>query len=153
MAQKYLQPDKLVILGVGNTKDILAGYDKVPVKFTDFGLGEPQQIPLKLEEQTMDAAQLTLQLSKTEEAFLEEYAERHKVTVAESIDLFVKQLRFAAQYPYRPDNDFEDAVVAGLAEASQCDLIITRNVSDFANSPIAAMTLEEFVKRYVSQNN
>lgn len=49
--------------------------------------------------------------------------------------------------------DFEDAVVASLAEASQCDLIITRNVSDFANSPIAAMTPEEFVKRYVSQNN
>jgi zinc protease len=47
VAQKYLQPDKLVILGVGNTKDILAGYDKVPVKFTDFGLGEVHQIPLR----------------------------------------------------------------------------------------------------------
>ncbi|MGH7601058.1 MAG: PIN domain-containing protein [bacterium] len=50
-------------------------------------------------------------------------------------------------------SDFEDAVVASLAEASQCDLIITRNVSDFANSPIAAMTPEEFVNRYVSQDN
>jgi len=27
--------------------DILAGYDKVPVKFTDFGLGQAQQIPLR----------------------------------------------------------------------------------------------------------
>jgi predicted Zn-dependent peptidase len=47
VAQKYLQPDKLVILGVGNTKDILAGYDKVPVKFADFGLGEAKTIPLR----------------------------------------------------------------------------------------------------------
>ncbi|MGH7601059.1 MAG: DUF6364 family protein [bacterium] len=51
----------------------------------------------------MDAAQLTLQLPKTEVAFLEEYAERHKVTIAQLIDLFVKQLRFAEQYPYHPD--------------------------------------------------
>jgi len=47
VAQKYLQPDRLVILGVGNTKDILAGYDKVPVKFTDFKLGEAKPIPLR----------------------------------------------------------------------------------------------------------
>jgi predicted nucleic acid-binding protein len=36
--------------------------------------------------------------------------------------------------------DFEDAVVAGLAEAGRCDHLITRNVADFAGSPIPALT-------------
>lgn len=46
-------------------------------------------------------------------------------------------------------DDFEDAVVASLAESSGCNYIITRNVSDFKNSPVQAMTPEDFVKRYV----
>lgn len=46
--------------------------------------------------------------------------------------------------------DFEDAVVSALAEASSCDFIVTRNVPDFENSPISAITPEEFVRRYVS---
>ncbi|HTG45074.1 MAG TPA: PIN domain-containing protein [Verrucomicrobiae bacterium] len=36
--------------------------------------------------------------------------------------------------------DFEDAVVASLAEASQCDYIVTRNLPDFSGSPVAAIT-------------
>jgi hypothetical protein len=51
----------------------------------------------------MDAIQLTIQLPESEVAFLEEYAERHKVTVTQLIDLFVKQLRIAEQYSYHPD--------------------------------------------------
>ncbi len=35
--------------------------------------------------------------------------------------------------------DFEDAVVAAMAENMQCDYIITRNVSDFCNSPVRAL--------------
>ena len=46
--------------------------------------------------------------------------------------------------------DFEDAVVASLAEASRCDFIVTRNLSDFENSPIPAFSPEDFVLRYVS---
>jgi predicted nucleic acid-binding protein len=49
--------------------------------------------------------------------------------------------------------DFEDAVVASLAEASHCDFIVTRNVPDFVGSPIAAITPEEFVKKYVLRSN
>ncbi len=45
--------------------------------------------------------------------------------------------------------DFEDALVAVLAESSRCDYIVTRNVSDFENSPIQVLTPEDFVKRYV----
>ena len=47
-----------------------------------------------------------------------------------------------------PCNDFEDAVVACLAEVSGCQWIITRNIADFEDSPIAAMTPEAFMAKY-----
>ena len=42
-------------------------------------------------------------------------------------------------------SDFEDAAVASAAVAAECDRLITRNVSDFANSPIPVMTPEELL--------
>ena len=51
-------------------------------------------------------------------------------------------LRRARQLPLA---DFEDAVVASLAEAGQCDYIVTRNVPDFAGSPIPALTPSDFL--------
>ncbi len=50
-----------------------------------------------------------------------------------------------------PINDFEDAVVAALAETAGCDYIITRNMPDFEQSPVSAITPEQFVKQYVSK--
>jgi predicted nucleic acid-binding protein len=41
--------------------------------------------------------------------------------------------------------DFEDAVVASLAEAGHCQYIVSRNTSDFKNARIPAMTPEEFL--------
>ena len=41
--------------------------------------------------------------------------------------------------------DFEDAVVAGVAEAERCQYIMTRNVKDFRDSPVQALTPEEFL--------
>lgn len=41
--------------------------------------------------------------------------------------------------------DFEDAVVAAAAEASGCDVIVTRNVKDFGKSPISVITPEEYL--------
>jgi predicted nucleic acid-binding protein len=41
--------------------------------------------------------------------------------------------------------DFEDAVVASAADAAGCTLIVTRNVADFASSPVPAVTPEEFL--------
>ncbi len=41
--------------------------------------------------------------------------------------------------------DFEDAVVASVAEATRCDYVVTRNVPDFAGSPIPAMTPADFL--------
>jgi predicted nucleic acid-binding protein len=46
-----------------------------------------------------------------------------------------------------PMADFEDAVVASSAEAGQCDYVVTRNVSDFAGSPVPALTPTDFLIR------
>lgn len=37
-------------------------------------------------------------------------------------------------------NDFEDAVIASAAEETGCDFVVTRNIKDFANSPVPAIT-------------
>jgi predicted nucleic acid-binding protein len=41
--------------------------------------------------------------------------------------------------------DFEDSALAAAAEAARCDLILTRNVTDFLKSPVQAMTPLEFL--------
>ena len=46
-----------------------------------------------------------------------------------------------------PLADFEDAVVASLAQAGQCDHVVTRNVSDFVGSPVPALTPTDFLIR------
>jgi predicted nucleic acid-binding protein len=56
--------------------------------------------------------------------------------VDKAIVLRARQLSFA---------DFEDAVVAGVAEAARCDYVITRNVADFAGSPVPAITPADFL--------
>ena len=44
-----------------------------------------------------------------------------------------------------PLKDFEDAVVASLAEKHACDYVITRNVPDFAGSPVPTVSPAEFL--------
>jgi len=44
-----------------------------------------------------------------------------------------------------PLADFEDAVVCAVAEACGCDGIVTRNLGDFAGSPVRALSPEEFL--------
>lgn len=41
--------------------------------------------------------------------------------------------------------DFEDAVVAAVAERNNCTCIVTRNVKDFEGSPIKALTPQEYL--------
>ncbi|MDW7712479.1 MAG: PIN domain-containing protein [Deferrisomatales bacterium] len=43
--------------------------------------------------------------------------------------------------------DFEDAIVAACAVRGGCDLIVTRNIADFAKSPVPAWTPEELLAR------
>jgi predicted nucleic acid-binding protein len=42
-------------------------------------------------------------------------------------------------------SDFEDAVVASLAEAGHCQYIVSRNTGDFKNARIPVLTPEEFL--------
>ena len=49
-----------------------------------------------------------------------------------------------------PLKDFEDAVVAVVAEATGSDYIVTRNVADFAGSPVPAITPIEFLEELAS---
>jgi predicted nucleic-acid-binding protein len=49
--------------------------------------------------------------------------------------------------------DFEDAVTASAAQASGCELIITRNVTDFSNSPVAVITPEEFLVQWNNRDS
>ena len=43
--------------------------------------------------------------------------------------------------------DFEDAVVAAVAERNGAVYILTRNINDFAGSPVPAITPAEFLKK------
>ena len=45
-----------------------------------------------------------------------------------------------------PLSDFEDAMVAALAESAGATHIVTRNTADFRRSPVKAVTPEEFVR-------
>ena len=42
--------------------------------------------------------------------------------------------------------DFEDALVASIAERCQMAYIITRNAKDYAESPVKAISPEDFLK-------
>lgn len=44
--------------------------------------------------------------------------------------------------------DFEDAVQSGCAKSHFISLIITRNIKDFVNSPVKAITPEDFLSNY-----
>ena len=43
-------------------------------------------------------------------------------------------------------DDFEDAVVAALADRASCDVIATRNVEDFEGSPTPVQSPQEILK-------
>ena len=46
-----------------------------------------------------------------------------------------------------PFADFEDAVVAAVAKATELVFILTRNVDDFAGSPVPAITPADFLSQ------
>ena len=47
-----------------------------------------------------------------------------------------------------PMTDFEDAVVATVAETSGSSLVITRNTADFTHSPVPAISPLEFLSQF-----
>lgn len=52
---------------------------------------------------------------------------------------------------YDDFRDFEDCVVAKCAESCNADYIITRNVKDFAESGVPAITAEDFLNKFIGQ--
>jgi len=51
----------------------------------------------------MNLAKLTIELPAAEAIFLEEYAKRHKITIEEIFEQFIKQLRMYENYSFHPD--------------------------------------------------
>lgn len=49
-------------------------------------------------------------------------------------------------------DDFEDAVIASVANRVKADYIVTRNKKDFIKSPVSAVTPEEFIELYSVKN-
>ena len=45
-------------------------------------------------------------------------------------------------------SDFEDALVAAAASSAGCDCIVTRNVKDFAGSPVRVVSPADFLKNW-----
>lgn len=50
-----------------------------------------------------------------------------------------------------PMPDFEDAVVAAVAEGKGSDFVITRNTVDFTHSPVPAITPSDFLSQFAPQ--
>ena len=50
-----------------------------------------------------------------------------------------------------PLTDFEDAAVATVAKVTASAFIITRNVGDFAGSPVSAITPAEFLSQFPAE--
>lgn len=46
-----------------------------------------------------------------------------------------------------PMEDYEDAVIAKIAQREKADYIVTRNAVDFKNSPIPAITPTDFINK------
>jgi len=46
-------------------------------------------------------------------------------------------------------SDFEDAVAAEIAHRLKCDRIVTRNIRDFAGSPVPALTPADLIQELV----
>jgi len=61
------------------------------------------------------------------------------------IDVTAKDVRNA----FHPDvGDFEDELISVCAERAKIDYIITRNTKDFTNSPVPAITPEDFLTKF-----
>ncbi|MDR3601566.1 MAG: PIN domain-containing protein [Desulfosporosinus sp.] len=46
-------------------------------------------------------------------------------------------------------DDYEDALLATCAKRMRLELIITRNLKDFAESPVTAITPDDYLTKYV----
>jgi predicted nucleic acid-binding protein len=70
-------------------------------------------------------------------------AVRGLVELLEVVDVTGNECRAALDLTI---DDYEDAVLACCAENWEADYIVTRNIKDFAGSPIRALTPDDFLK-------
>ena len=65
--------------------------------------------------------------------------------IIDIIDVTAKDVRKA----FHPDViDFEDELISVCAERAKIDYIITRNTKDFTNSPVPAITPDDFLTKF-----
>jgi len=62
--------------------------------------------------------------------------------IIKPIDTLVNDIFSAAELDFL---DFEDAIIATIAQREKADYIITRNIKDFSKSPIQAITPDMFL--------
>jgi predicted nucleic acid-binding protein len=64
--------------------------------------------------------------------------------IIQAVDTIVSDMYVAANMKF---SDFEDAVVASTAVRECANYIVTRNVKDFINSPVPAISPTEFLQK------
>jgi predicted nucleic acid-binding protein len=62
--------------------------------------------------------------------------------IIKPVDTLVNDIFSAAELGF---SDFEDAVVAAIAQREKADYIITRNTKDYSKSPVPAIAPEGFL--------
>ena len=63
--------------------------------------------------------------------------------IIKPVDTLVNDLFRATEFGF---SDFEDAVIAAIAQREKADYIVTRNIVDFSASPIPAILPEDLLK-------
>ena len=72
---------------------------------------------------------------------------REILHVFKVMDVTAKDIHVALALPMM---DFEDALLAQCAKRAKAEYIITRNIKDFAGSPVPAITPAAFVQRFAA---
>ncbi len=68
-------------------------------------------------EERMETAELTVQLPKSEIAFIEQYAAQHGLTVAELINRYIQHLQLLEKYPIHPEIEKISGVIPDAPDA------------------------------------
>ena len=74
----------------------------------------------------------------------------HLSSLVQICDTAARDIQAALEFKMA---DFEDAVLAAAAQREKANFIITRNVKDFANSPVPAITPKEFISKIKNKLN
>jgi predicted nucleic acid-binding protein len=83
-----------------------------------------------------------------------EIAARNQISaLLESVHIFSISQEDVAKAIHSPVRDFEDAIVAETARISDADYILTRDISDFRESFVPAITPTQFLEMFFRERN